>query len=405
VTLEPPELKPEDLKEAALEEQTAQEAPLDALPLAEVTLKEEAINEALDLAPTARDLPDRVVAVDEFRAREAASLKPDRAWPRVAEPTLLDRPERVVTARTSAPAAGLIPSLIPSLIDDTNIPDVPPSGLEAAAPDRQRPVMLERAVILGLGLVLGFAVGHMRANREGVPAVASAPAQSRTAEGQAATTGTGTAVASETTVSVPPPTTPAVSSPPVSAPVNTPAPLPATRAKSPTSGRLVVTSDPAKAGVTINGKWSGRTPLTVDNLKFGKYEVRVVQPGFEVVRQQFTLSESAASRKVDVALRRVPADKRNPAPEARAAKSPVPAAPSKSPVAATGTIFVDSRPRGARVFIDGKEVGVTPLTLAGQPVGSHAVRLELADHQSVTATTQVAGQKPAHVTLSLDRIK
>ena len=32
----------------------------------------------------------------------------------------------------------------------------------------------------------------------------------------------------------------------------------------------------------INGKWSGRTPLTVDDLKFGKYVVRVVEPGYEV---------------------------------------------------------------------------------------------------------------------------
>ena len=49
--------------------------------------------------------------------------------------------------------------------------------------------------------------------------------------------------------------------------------------RSATTGRLVVTSNPAKADVTINGKWSGRTPLTVDDLKFGKYVVRVVQPG------------------------------------------------------------------------------------------------------------------------------
>ncbi len=132
--------------------------------------------------------------------------------------------------------------------------------------------------------------------------------------------------------------------------------------------------------------------------------MRVVEPGFEVTRARFTLSESAASRTVDVALRRVPASKRAPAPEPRTAPSMAAAAPAK-PVAATGAIFVDSRPRGARVFIDGKEVGVTPLTLAAQPVGSHVVRLELADHQSVTATTQVVGQKTATVTLSLDRVK
>jgi serine/threonine protein kinase len=450
----PAELRSVELDEVTLGEQGTQEAPLESLPLASVPFKEELpaaavtfkeelpaaavtikqeesteaapprahalddaeevpLLEAVDLAPPVRDFPDRVVAVDEFRAREAASPKPDRSWPRVAEPSLLDRPERVATSRTSGSATGLgLGSLSPSLINDTSVPDIPPSVLEEAAADRRRPVMLERALILGLGLVLGFAAGQFR--REMVPTAPSTTAAPRLAEGQAATTGSGTAVASETTVSVPPPANatatsnerpPAVPSPAVTAPVKAPVPPPVPRVKPVTSGRLIVTSNPAKAGVTINGKWSGRTPLTLDNLKFGKYEVRVVEKGFEVARERFTLSESAASRTVDVALRRVPADKRASVPEPRPAQSTAAAAPSKPPVAATGAIFVDSRPRGARVFVDGKEVGVTPLTLAAQPVGSHVVRLELADHQSVTATTQVVGQKTASVTLSLDRVK
>ena len=396
------------LKDAALEEQPIREAPLETLPFADVTFSKE--------GAAARNLPDRVVAVDEFRAREAANSKPDRGWPRAAEGSLVDRPERVATARTSAPASGLglSASGIPSPINDSNIPDVPPSALEEVASNRPRLVMLERALILGLGLALGYAVGYVRANREKGAPVAAATAAPRLGEGQAATTGTGAAVARETTVSVPPPasataksaeSTPPASSPLAAAPVRTTTPPPASRAKSATSGRLVVTSDPAKAAVTINGKWSGRTPLTLDNLKFGKYEVRVVQTGFEVAREQFTLSESAASRTVDVALRRLPADKRVPAPEVRTAPATAAAATSKPPAAATGAIFVDSRPQGARVFVDGKEVGVTPLNLTGQTLGPHDVRLELADHQPVTAPTRVTGQKPAVVTVSLDRIK
>jgi hypothetical protein len=283
--------------------------------------------------------------------------------------------------------------------------------IEDAAADRQRPVMLERALILGLGLVLGFAAGHFRATREREPIAVSAPAAPRSVEGQAATTGTGTAVATETTVSVPTPAKPTTASsektpaaPAVTAPVKTPAPS-TPRATHATAGRLVVTSNPAKAGVTINGKWSGRTPLTLDSVKFGKYEVRVVEKGFEVARERFTLSQNDPSRTVDVALRRLPAAKPAPASEPRTAQSTTAGASSKPPVAATGAIYVDSRPRGARVFIDGKEVGVTPLTLEAQPVGSHVVRLELADHQPVTTTTQVVGQKTAPVTLSLDRIK
>ena len=315
--LKPAELEPAELVEVPLQESATQEASLEA-PLAEVTLdevtlKEDALEDAtvrpraledaevplvgaLDLGPAPRDLGDRVVAVDEFRAREAANQKPDRAWPRVAEPSLLDRPERVVAARASAPAAGL--GLSPAFTDDSNPLDIPPAVLDAAASERPRPVMLERAVLIGLGLVVGFALGNFRLNRESPQPLASAPAVS--VEGQAGTTGTGAAGARETTVSVTPPAnptaasnekTPAAASPPATPAVKTPTPPPAPRARPVTTGRLVVTSNPAKASVTINGKWSGRTPLTLDNLKFGKYEVRVVQTGYEVARERFTLSE------------------------------------------------------------------------------------------------------------------
>ncbi len=188
--------------------------------------------------------------------------------------------------------------------------------------------------------------------------------------------------------------------------VEAPAPPPSRAAKPvATTGRLVITSSPAKAAVTINGKWSGRTPLTVDDLKFGKYVVRVVQPGFEVARKEVALSSSAPSGTFDTTLRPAKAPARVPAPEAKAAQAPPPASPSKPPAATTGEIYVDSRPRGARVFIDGKEVGVTPVQLTAQPPGRRVVRLELVDHQSWTETRTVVAGELARVTGSLERIR
>ena len=78
---------------------------------------------------------------------------------------------------------------------------------------------------------------------------------------------------------------------------------------------------------------------------------------------------------------------------------------SKPPAATTGEIYVDSRPRGARVFIDGKEVGVTPVQLTAQPPGRRVVRLELADHQPWTETRTVVAGELARVTGSLERIR
>ena len=67
-------------------------------------------------------------------------------------------------------------------------------------------------------------------------------------------------------------------------------------------------------------------------------------------------------------------------------------------------MVIDSRPQGARVFIDGKEFGFTPLRLTAQPVGDRAVRLELANHHPWTNTAKVAAGEPAPVAGSLNRL-
>ena len=70
----------------------------------------------------------------------------------------------------------------------------------------------------------------------------------------------------------------------------------------------------------------------------------------------------------------------------------------------TGSIYVDSRPRGARVLIDGRFAGTTPARILDVTIGSHVVRLELADHRSWTVSTRVAAGEEARVSGSLERI-
>ena len=383
--------------------------------------------EAVELTPQVRDLSERVVAVDEFRAREASNSKPERAWPRVPERLAFDQPlemqrpetdravpdrsEWAATSRHGAPSipSTPIPSVIPSVIDEPLAVEGLSPSYDEPARDQQRMAILPIVLWVLLGIALGYPAGYIRGNREPPAVTTSAPPP---AERHEATSGSAT-----TSVTVPPlPTVPAkpseaTPSVPAAAPaggakIEAPAPPPS-RAPKPvaTTGRLVITSSPAKAAVTINGKWSGRTPLTVDDLKFGKYVVRVVQPGFEVARKEVALSSSAPSGTFDTTLRPAKAPARVPAPEAKAAQAAPPASPSKPPAATTGEIYVDSRPRGARVFIDGKEVGVTPVQLTAQPPGRRVVRLELVDHQSWTETRTVVAGELARVTGSLERIR
>ena len=59
--------------------------------------------------------------------------------------------------------------------------------------------------------------------------------------------------------------------------------------------------------------------------------------------------------------------------------------------------MVDSRPAGARVFVDGKLVGTTPLLIDAVAVGDHAVRLELDGFNPWTASTKVVGRRTSPV--------
>lgn len=188
---------------------------------------------------------------------------------------------------------------------------------------------------------------------------------------------------------------------PVSAPVAvTPPPAatePPARRPAPTpTGTIVVRSTPSRAGVTVDGEWKGRTPLTLGDLPLARYAVRVVQPGYLPVERTVSLTSADPSGTLSVRLRR--------SPEADSAAAPPRAAPA-GPRRYTGSIYVDSRPRGARVSINGKAVGVTPLRVPEIPIGSHVVRMELPDHRIWSSATRVAAGEEARVTGSLERIR
>jgi hypothetical protein len=272
------------------------------------------------------------------------------------------------------------------------------------------------AIVGVVGLLAGFAGGYFVGSRDRLApetAVASAspsagvPSGAPVAAPAAAPGGAAThdqpGQYSEQKVTPPPalaaPTEPRTTErPPVvreTAPPAAPeAPRERTSERTNTSGTIVVKSTPSHAGVTVNGMWRGRTPLTLDRLAFGRYVVRIVQPGYRVAQEEFTLGARAADHAFTVKLE----------PNASAAR-PEPAAPkpAQAPAAGfVGTLYVDSRPRGATVLLDGKNIGVTPLSLSEVAIGSHVVRVELVGKRPWTSTTTVAAGQTARVTMSLE---
>lgn len=277
-------------------------------------------------------------------------------------------------------------------------PDPDPDEDEAAfaAPvviERPGPAMLPLALTLLVGLLIGAAGTYAVLQRTSGPDMAATtPSEPQT--DPAATSRPrpedGKAYSEQR---VAPPREPPAARPPVAAPV---VPGPRVPPKAPgapaaTPGRLIVRSTPEGAGVTVDGRWRGRTPLTLDNLAMGGHVVRVVQPGFSVAREEVTLSPRSSSRTLTFRLQR-----------SGTAPAPAPRAPG---AAATGSLYILSRPSGARVLLDGNPAGVTPLRIPSVPAGSHSVRLELPDHRGWTTSLRVSGGQEARVSASLDPIR
>jgi protein kinase-like protein/PEGA domain-containing protein len=283
--------------------------------------------------------------------------------------------------------------------------------------ERPRPAILPLAFTAIVCLLIGYTIRDAVGGRQSAPPAGSsteapkttaAPAPSPTDPQQPGRAYSEQAVA--------PPTAAAPQAgreaPPVpgDAPAaDAPARVPKAAAAPASSARLTVLSTPSRAGVTVNGKWRGRTPLTLDALPLGTYTVRVVQPGFAASNEDITLTTRQPMRTVSVHLQPVTA--RTPAAASgsssrsaangRAATAPREAAPQTY----AGSIFVDSRPRGATILIDGKPAGTTPASIPDVPIGSHVVRLELTDHRAWTTSTRVTAGEQVRVTGSLERIR
>jgi hypothetical protein len=150
----------------------------------------------------------------------------------------------------------------------------------------------------------------------------------------------------------------------------------------------------------LNGQWRGRTPLTIENLALRRYDVRIVQQGFEPATQAVSLTSGTPDRSLTVRLERA-----SPAAASRPAAPPAQRQQDTATSNFTGSIYVDSRPRGAAVTIDGRAVGVTPVRVPDVRIGSRIVRLELPDHRIWSSTATVVAGQESRVTGSLERIQ
>jgi hypothetical protein len=159
------------------------------------------------------------------------------------------------------------------------------------------------------------------------------------------------------------------------------------RAEDRATGQLQVRSSPSGARVFFNGKEIGTSPVTIRDVGQGTHTIRVTRSGYLSQQRRVSVSAAQPTSPLTFELAR---ERAAPAPAAQAAGGSAP-------------LMVESRPPGARVFLDGKLVGTTPLTMSDVPAGAHAVRLDLAGYRPWVSSVRVVAGEPGRVTASLDR--
>jgi hypothetical protein len=139
----------------------------------------------------------------------------------------------------------------------------------------------------------------------------------------------------------------------------------------PRQGTLSVASTPSGAEVYVEGALRGRTPLSLA-LPEGRYGVELRLSGYEPYRATVQVRPGETTRL-----------------EARLV-----------PLPRTGTLYLETSPQGAEVYLEGRLQGRTPLRLSLDE-GTYRVEFRLAGYEPYQATVRVEGGRETRLVASL----
>jgi eukaryotic-like serine/threonine-protein kinase len=163
-------------------------------------------------------------------------------------------------------------------------------------------------------------------------------------------------------------------------------------------GRVLVRSTPAGANVFVDGRDAGVTPVAVRDLAPGAHRIRIVLDGYAPAEERIVVTASRPAQSIIGPL----AAARAVASLGSQSRTPAPSTPATMG-RFTGILLVESRPAGARVFLDNTPVGTTPLVLNTVRAGEHAVRMERDGYRRWSSLVRVVANERNRITASLER--
>ncbi|MEI6668071.1 MAG: PEGA domain-containing protein [Acidobacteriota bacterium] len=341
-----------------------------------------------DTGPLSRDLPVPR-AIDPTRGSESFGRPPRRSEP--VHPT---RHERSTIPVIVAAAVGLLLGLLGGYeigarwgTSPVATPVATPIAAQPPSPAPPPTLQVSPAQLAApIGPASAPPVASLPSSVAVVPVrdsdLTAAPASTAQPSGRASPAGPGDAARPKASASRPSPESVAAAKP-----------APPAAASAAADTRITIVTVPVGADVSVDGEPVGVAPHVVRQIPLGEHVVRVTLRGYLARQQKVTLTAARPAVRLALTLRK--------SEGAAATAAPKPDAPSPS---AQSSIIFASRPPGARVVLDGKDVGITPFTLNRVAPGAHAVELRLAGFRRWTTTITVdASGKPRRVTASLER--
>jgi hypothetical protein len=140
---------------------------------------------------------------------------------------------------------------------------------------------------------------------------------------------------------------------------------------------MLIRSTPGDADVVVNGKLLGKTPLALRDLTLGSYTIRVARDGYVPEQRTLQLTARRPSTSATIDLR---AEKSGP-----------------------GRLNVQSRPAGARIYVNNRPAGSTPTSIPDLPAGPATVRIEMDGYRVWTTKVHVNAGEQTRVAASLER--
>jgi hypothetical protein len=144
----------------------------------------------------------------------------------------------------------------------------------------------------------------------------------------------------------------------------------------PHPGKLTIVTRPAGADVTVDGERRGTTPLTL-SIPPGAHTVSVRSGSDERVLPLTVAPDADIVRELEMT--------------------------AAAPPVASGVLTVVTDPAGARVTIDGRPAGTSPLTLEGLAAAEHTVVVS-SETGSAERTVTIAAGRSASVMFSLPKV-